>query len=169
MTANDPYILVTGSREWDNQNLIQETLTTLHWMLPGGPHLTLVHGGCRGADLYADYVAMSLGWRTVEFRAQWEARGKGAGFFRNQQMVDFVASGPGMCLAFILDDSKGATHCADAAEKAGIETLRFKRYTNGVSDPNSAEAGSFRASDPDILRAVEAVERSYRLSEGQGH
>ena len=46
-----------------------------------------------------------------------------AGHRRNQDMVD---GGADVCLAFIANASAGATHCAEAAEAAGIVTIRWE-------------------------------------------
>jgi hypothetical protein len=43
--------------------------------------------------------------------------------YRNEEMVGLGAD---LCLAFIVDESRGATHCAWAAERSGIETIRFR-------------------------------------------
>lgn len=82
--------------------------------------MTLVHGGCpKGADQIAEEVAFELGWNVEKRPAQWDALGKSAGFVRNKQMVE---AGAHVCLAFIDNESKGATHCASLARVAGIPT-----------------------------------------------
>lgn len=115
-------VLVTGSSTWTDE---QEIRTQLAYLASahGPENITVVHGACpRGADAIADRVARGWGggMQVETHPADWD-RGKGAGFRRNARMVELGAD---VCLAFIRDGSKGATHCADLAEKAGIPTRR---------------------------------------------
>lgn len=159
-------ILITGSRDWSNEFLIHNTLTSFHWMY-AGDDITLVSGACRaGADPICERVAGELGWKVERHPADWSRWLNQAGYVRNTKMVNLGAD---LCVAFILDGSKGASMTADLAEKAGIETLRFKRYTDGLSTGKPDETGPVESGDPDILRAVETVERSRRLPEKSGH
>jgi len=110
-------VLVTGSRDWTDENTIHGVLYEEIMRNAGA---ILVHGACpRGADAIAD----SLWLGAVERHpADWKTHGKAAGFRRNAEMVNLGAD---VCFAFIRNGSKGATHCADLAEKAGIPVLRF--------------------------------------------
>lgn len=73
-------VLVTGDREWDDIELIAETLEKL-------PHDTIViHGAARGADRIAGVVADALGFTVRDYPADWERYKKGAGPVRNRQM-----------------------------------------------------------------------------------
>lgn len=117
-------ILVTGSRNWPSFGAIDYALS---WYdeshdLHG---ITLVHGGALGADVMADRVAKRLGWEIESHPVtseDWQTKGKQAGFLRNYEMVKLGAD---VCLAFIHNQSKGATMCADLAEKNGIPTYRY--------------------------------------------
>jgi hypothetical protein len=115
-------ILVTGSRDWDDKQMIFDVL----WAFTYGrgydfsPY-TLVSGHCpSGADALAESLAAAWEWDIELHPADWETYGKRAGFIRNQEMVD---SGADICLAFRRGNSKGTTHCGEAAEKAGITTV----------------------------------------------
>jgi hypothetical protein len=111
-------ILITGSRTWTNHEVIHRALQDA-WLAHGRPYGTVVvHGGARGADYLAGTIAKRMGFGVELHKAQWEF-GKVAGFLRNQEMVD---AGADVCLAFIRNESKGATMCADLAKKAGIPT-----------------------------------------------
>lgn len=112
-------ILVTGSRDWTDVAEIRRALEA-EWE----PGAVLVHGACRGADVMAADLWLDLhGPHTQEpHPADWNRYGRRAGFVRNAEMVE---AGADVCLAFIRAESRGATMCADLAERAGIPTLRF--------------------------------------------
>ncbi len=115
-----PRVLVTGSRTWDDEAVIKDALlrTYIHFGA-----FRLVHGTARGADRMAAKAARVLPGVKIEGHpAQWNRHGHSAGFVRNKHMVDLGAA---LCIAFIKDDSAGATMCAGLAEAAGIKTYRF--------------------------------------------
>ena len=133
----DYRVLITGSRTWDREDIIflalNECLANV-WRRGGYRNLVIVHGDCpKGADrMAAEWVRF---WPPIPFSpaltmvreeahpANWKKHNNQAGFIRNQEMVDLGAD---LCLAFIKAKSNGATHCANAAEKAGIDTKRFE-------------------------------------------
>lgn len=118
-------ILVTGSRDWTNVTQLRFQLTmACARYLPSA--IVIVHGDCpHGADQYAELWARQKRLTTERHRANWRPAGvfdRTAGFKRNAEMV---ALGADICLAFIRNDSRGATHTTDLAEKAGIPVRRF--------------------------------------------
>lgn len=115
-------VLVTGSRDWNSLEVIDEALGDVYAVM--GRDVTIVQGGARGADAIAAALAGTrFGWLVENHPADWERYGKRAGFIRN---IEMVKAGADVCLAFIKNESRGATHCADAAERAGIPTRRYR-------------------------------------------
>ena len=151
-------VLVTGSRTWTDQAAI---FAALDGVLREHQMVTVVHGACReGADAIArEWVINSGHWEWVNASshsrpgmvqaephpADWKTHGKAAGFIRNAEMV---AAGADRCLAFILPcadprchrtqphGSHGATHCADHADRAGIEVHRKWRQVAELEVPD---------------------------------
>lgn len=126
-----PYrVLVTGSRTWEDVRTLRSALNDVLTGLPNlATPVVVVHGDCpHGADRQAsvwvrDAQRGPLFVVTEEKHpANWQLNGKRAGFIRNQLMVNLGAD---ICLAFIKDGSRGASHTARLAEQAGIETRRF--------------------------------------------
>lgn len=114
-------VLVTGSRDWDDEDLIWKTLRQV--CSETGEAVTIVHGACStGADYLADKVALFWDLPVETYPAQWSLHGRRAGYLRNKKMVD---TKPDLRLAFIKNESPGATMTADMAEEAGIETRRY--------------------------------------------
>ena len=115
-------VLITGSRTWPDARAVYRALDELSSTVD---ELTVVHGACwRGADRMASEWCRGRD-DVVEERhpADWSA-GRIAGFNRNTAMVKLGAD---LCLAFIHNHSRGASHCARLAEEAGIETRRITR------------------------------------------
>ncbi|WP_336246715.1 SLOG family protein [Streptomyces cupreus] len=129
-----PYrVLVTGSRDWPTEDTVWAALNDVRdEALISGRTLTVVHGACpHGADEQAAHWCrtarlFALGSVTEEKHpANWRPGGKldrSAGFRRNAEMVNLGAD---VCLAFIRNGSRGASHTAALAEQAGIPVRRW--------------------------------------------
>lgn len=143
-------VLVTGSRDWSDWNMIRNTLLALNDNEAYVDYM-LYHGAARGADTMTAYTVEHDGevkdeatpnrdnrfvhWSVRAFPAEWDLFGKRAGFLRNEQMVNTILADADrrdgtvdnvVCVAFIQNHSRGATMCADLAEKAGIKTIRLE-------------------------------------------
>lgn len=114
-------ILATISRDWDDYFIVAKRLRDLARVLDiDFCEMRLVHGASQ-MDFFVAGVAYELGMEVEAHPADWSL-GKGAGFIRNAEMI---RSGIDLCLAFIKNESRGASHCAHAAEMAGIATWRY--------------------------------------------
>lgn len=156
-------VLVTGSRTWDDAKTIREALEAVSRGIAeaGWAPLVVVHGACpNGADEIADRWVRerAAGWARIiadgsgkewplltaeRHPALWQKFNKRAGIIRNEQMV---SRGADLCLAFIRDDSPGATHCAELASDRGIP-LRVWRY----GEPGVTSMDSRHLADEDVM------------------
>ncbi len=111
-------ILVSGDRNWTDENSIREVLNKYD------PQETiLIHGAARGADTLAANVAAELGFKKIlPFKADWKQYGRAAGPIRNGQML--TEGKPDIIIAFHSDieASKGTKDMLKRAKKAGITT-----------------------------------------------
>jgi hypothetical protein len=117
-------LLFTGSRSFDDRAAIWVALDIVaeSALACGYDRVVLVHGACPdGGDAHADAWfrakrgEMPLG--VERHPANWDLLKRRAGYLRN---IDMVQAGADVCLAAIRDESKGATMCAELAERAGI-------------------------------------------------
>lgn len=118
-------VLVTGSRDWPEERAwrIGRALTVVSQHL-GQRRMIVVHGACTdregrlmGADRWADEWAVRGGYEVSRHPANWKMYGRAAGPIRNQQMVD---TAPELVLAFIRNNSSGASGCLGMARKAKL-------------------------------------------------
>lgn len=134
-------LLITGSRTWDNEAAIRAVLDPFTF----GPFDTLpvlVHGAATGADTIAAEYWKSLGLPDEPHAPNYRRYAKKqAPLIRNVQMVQLGAD---RCIAFILNGSRGATHCSDLAKKAGIPTTIYRetRCRSTVSELSKSKPDS---------------------------
>lgn len=130
-------VLVTGSRDWNNKDIIQKAIEEVEEKLDA-PY-KLIHGNCKGADkLTATFVKDRKGWKIQTFIADWEGDGKKAGPLRNKRMVD---EGPDFAIVLCNDlkTSKGTKDCWKRVAKAEID---YKIYSEG--DEKKAECKTYQ-------------------------
>ena len=122
-------VLVCGSRDWTNKEIIKKRLE----QLPAGT--TIIHGGCRGADIIAGEVAKELGFEIEVFPASWSIYGRGAGPIRNKQML--TEGEPELVIVFHnnLEESKGTKNMINLA-KADKVPVEFVDDTIDDSEDN---------------------------------
>lgn len=90
-------VLITGSRSWDDYELIHDELKKLP------ANSTIVHGNCKGADIIAGEIAKEMGFIVREYPADWVKYGKAAGPIRNRHMAtsEHLPESPiDLCLVF---------------------------------------------------------------------
>lgn len=137
-------ILVTGSRDWP-EAAAQAVRDALHevWVeYDGYLDLLLVSGACdTGVDRIAENYWTSLGLpveRHPVADAQWRRLGRAGGPIRNQAMVN---AGADLCVAFVKDDSTGASGTVRKARAAGIPVRLFE-LGKREDDNNIAYSGT---------------------------
>lgn len=116
-------ILVTGSRNFADTKLMREVLSSIQ-----NSNVTLIHGGCRGADKIAEEIGEELGFQIEEHLAEWNKYGKSAGPIRNAEMLN---SRIDLVLAFPVEKSKGTKDCISKALQKNIPVLRIERENRG--------------------------------------
>jgi len=123
MTAR---ILVTGSRDWTDRNVIRTALVDA-WINLGRPmNAVLVQGECHlgGADQIAAEIWRGWGLPVEGHPAEMGPDGHVLGPKRNAHMVSLGAD---LCLAFPLPSSRGTRNCMCLAREAGIPVHVYKQ------------------------------------------
>jgi hypothetical protein len=133
-------ILVTGSRDWRQPEVIHNALRLAAVQLAGEAGAAnapvLVSGDCpTGADAQAEYIWESWGLEIERHPADWKTYGRAAGFKRNEAMVD---SGADIVLAFVRNESKGASSTVRLARKAGLTVWLYEDIEREPKEENDA-------------------------------
>lgn len=110
-------VLVTGGRKFDDANLVQVTLNSIHATKPID---ILIHGNARGADKLADNWARSHGIQPAACDALWNQFSDTAGPRRNRMMLLLK---PNIVVAF--PGGAGTAHMCKLAVEANIKVIKI--------------------------------------------
>lgn len=122
-------LCVNGSRTFSDERLLYAVLTDYVSLVESkGSLVTILSGGCRGADLLAEQFAKEVYIPIRRFNAEWDLYGKAAGPIRNKKMIDHAHG----LISFWDGQSRGTKHTIDYARKKGIpvkviEYLSYER------------------------------------------
>lgn len=110
-------IAIVGSRDYKDLEAVRQYVRSL-------PDDTVViSGGARGVDRVAAAAARLRGLAVIEFLADWNGVGRGAGMVRNR---DIVAAADKV-VVFWDGVSRGTKHTVGLAQRAG-KAVEIKRY-----------------------------------------
>jgi hypothetical protein len=116
---DDFRVIVAGSRDFNDYNLLQATLDKL---LSNKKKVIIISGTTRGADRLGEQYAKERGFAMVQFHAQWDIYGKRAGYLRNEEM----AQNANACVCFWDGVSRGTSHMIDLAKRYSLDTRVIK-------------------------------------------
>lgn len=124
-------ILVTGSRDWRQVDVVHNALRLAAVQLAGEAGAenapVLVSGDCpTGADAQAEDIWESWGLEVERHPADWKSWGKRAGFVRNSEMVQSLDPARDIVVAFVRNNSRGASHTVRMARAAGLRVWLYE-------------------------------------------
>lgn len=110
-------ILVCGSRYWTEKEPIY---TALQKYIPS-EEITVITGGCGGADTVAYEIAVELKMKPEVYKAEWKKYGNAAGPIRNKRMLK--EGKPDIVLAFPMKgkENRGTNGMINLAREAGVK------------------------------------------------
>lgn len=113
MNDDTLYLLIVGSRNFDNFELLKEELDKI---IADYDKTIIISGGAKGADYLAELYADRNHLGKIIMKADWNKYGKSAGYVRNREMHKFISEKKNrLCVAFWDGKSKGTTHSFDLA------------------------------------------------------
>lgn len=127
------YLLVVGSRDWENRSLLCRTIEETLERECNGQQPIIVHGGANGADRMAATYAADKEYDAISMPADWQRYGTRAGYIRNERMHKYISQFPHRSvLAFWDGRSHGTAHSIPLAEKYKNELVVV--YPDGRKD-----------------------------------
>lgn len=113
-------LIIAGGRDFNDYRLLVDTAD---WFLSAYRYaeepIEIVSGGARGADLLGEMYAKDKDYPIMNFYANWDEFGKGAGYIRNTAMAKYGTA----LIAFWDGTSRGTEHMIKEGVKMQIPVL----------------------------------------------
>lgn len=108
-------LAIIGSRDFNNYKFLEETCKNFikqnNIINP-----TIISGGAKGADSFAEIFASICKYKFIKFPAEWDKYGKQAGIIRNEKIIN----NSDIVLAFWDGKSRGTQHSINIAKSKNI-------------------------------------------------
>mgnify|MGYP001559716292 CR=1 FL=1 len=126
-------VAVVGSRNFSHPALVAQVIQRIAQTHPG---TEILSGGARGVDTWAAEAARVAGLPVTVFPADWNRYGRGAGMFRNSQIVEAAD----VILAFWDGVSRGTQDTIRKAREAGKKVRVITPQTVSCLSKTTSEA-----------------------------
>lgn len=111
----DNYVIVAGSRGFNDEAWLIDTLDSIHRV---EPITAIISGTARGADSLGERWAAARNVKCLRMPAKWDRYGKSAGYRRNEDMAKIA----NRLVAFWDGKSRGTQHMINIARERGIRS-----------------------------------------------
>jgi len=111
-------VIIAGSRSFDSYEFLRQSCDSI---LHCYDSVEVVSGTAKGADKLGEYYAESREFAIKRFPANWNLRGKSAGYLRNTEMANYAD----MLICFWDGESLGTKHMIDFATKKGLKVFVY--------------------------------------------
>ena len=108
-------VIIGGCRDFNDYSIAREFIADTLAQLAISENITIISGGCRGADKLGERYATENGLMLEIYKADWIRYKRAAGPIRNKEMV--LVSDAVIC--FWDGQSKGTKSLAELARKNG--------------------------------------------------
>ena len=114
------YIIIAGSRHFNNYNYLKEKCDHCLKNLPPA-EITIISGTAKGADTLGELYAKNNNIPVLRFPARWDIYDKSAGPIRNRAMAHIATH----LIAFKYPNSRGTQAMVDIATQHGLKIRVF--------------------------------------------
>ncbi len=113
-------VIIAGGRDFNNYAMLKRKVLSV---LKNMSDIEIVSGGAKGTDYLGERLAKEMKWSLKIFPADWDNKGKSAGFIRNSEMAEYAEA----CICFWDGKSKGTKNMIETAKKKKL-LLRVISY-----------------------------------------
>lgn len=128
-------IIIAGGRKFNNYDILDDfvgKILTDH-ILKNEYHIhrsdvEIVSGRAQGPDQMGEEYSRRHGLKLALFPADWDGKGKYAGYIRNEEMAKYASADDcekGYLIAFWDGVSRGTKNMIENAKKYGLETFIY--------------------------------------------
>lgn len=110
-------LLIAGGRTFNSYTHMCDVIKSFNLDIT-----EIVDGGANGTDKLAELYAFEHDIKNTTMLAEWDTKGKSAGYIRNKQMADYLNE-EDMVLCFWNGISKGTKHMIDISLKLKLKTF----------------------------------------------